>query len=128
MRRGVLLLDLVIAMLILAAAFMMALGMIPFGMRANAEGRLHAIGLHLAEQEMEHVIYGGYNQAHNYNVNASFNETTNGMTQAVPFTTQVTVQKMASFSNQMYQVDVCCEWTYASRPVSECLETMLYTP
>ena len=125
---GILLLDLIVAILVLTVAFLLALGMIPFSMRATEESGLHSIGLHLAEQEMERVVYAGYNQAHSYHVNSSFSESTSGEQQTVAFTTTVTVQSLATYANAMYQVDVSCSWTYSSNTRTENLETMIYHP
>jgi type II secretory pathway pseudopilin PulG len=126
--RGFLLLDIIMAILILTVAFLLTLGMIPFSMRAGEEASLHSIGLHLCEQEMERVLYAGYNQVGNYTVQSSFQQTTNGNSQTLDFTTKVSAVKLSAFSNAMYQVDVTTSWNYGPRTVSENLETLIYHP
>jgi uncharacterized protein with FMN-binding domain len=125
-RRAVLLVDLLMALVVLSVTFLMTLAMVPYSFQANQQAQLHSVGLKLAQQEMERVIYSGFNNVRGYTTTPQMSEQIDGAPQDVQFVTTVNPALVAGTSAQIYQIDVSCQWTYASRTVTESIETLLY--
>jgi Tfp pilus assembly protein PilV len=92
-RSGFALNEVMVAILLMAAALFVLLSAFPLAARASREAALHGVASHLLQTEMERMRALGYANMASQTKTYTMTVTGNGTAQSVPYTSTVTVSE-----------------------------------